>query len=162
MCVCVCAYYHNSVLCSCPLWQLFTLPSLQVHPTETQYCAETCTPSTSSKREAWRGADTHFSLESVCRKWISWRSRGCIKSCLLLIWYLNIILDHFWGANESFTFLYSKINCSIFLAIEQHCLAFRWSYLKFWACLGGKKRRESPNRRDVLHKTTVFSVKLLD
>lgn len=68
MCVCVRAYYYNSVLCYCPLRQLFTLPlSIRVHPTETQYSGEKRPASTSSKKGSiTRGKPTFHTHESVC------------------------------------------------------------------------------------------------
>lgn len=121
--MCVRAYHYNSVLCYCPLRQLFTSP---LHPS--------CIPQSHSILErgasSWKGSrmrDTHFTHESVCvtSLLISWRSRWCIQSCLLLIWYLSIILDLIGRVNERFTFLYSKNYCSIFLdIIKQHCFSF--------------------------------------
>lgn len=118
VCLCVCVSLQQcSVLLSSSAAIYLTPPS-EVHPTERQYSGETCT------------APICFAKGKLDVK----QTHGCVDFLKIevvhsILFTINLIFKHYFrpygGPNESFTFLYSEIYCSIFLGIiKQHCFSF--------------------------------------
>lgn len=107
LCVSACVRIITTVFCITVLFGSYLhYPSIQVHPTETQYSAETCTTSTGSERKERMTKHIHTFFLRVFVDFLK------IEVVHPIMFTLKLIFKHYFrhcGGNESFTFLYFKM-----------------------------------------------------